>query len=92
MQAEGLSRESTLQSVTKGVSPVINIQGGIRGNHRCDEISTAFHGSIANVCPTEEILRCGTSRDLLRSVLSAIVASSRIILCGHSFGQVVAAD
>ena len=56
------------------------------------EISTAFHGSIANLTPTEEILRCGMSRGLLRSVLSAMGSSSSLILCGHSFGQVVAAD
>ena len=92
IRAERLSRKSTLQSITQGFGLVICLQGRIRGTLRFDEISTALHDSIANLCPTEDILRCGTSRGLLCSVLSAIGSNSRLILCGHSFGQVVAAD
>ena len=79
---------------TPNLDLVIGLHGGARGHHPFQEISRGFHGILLNLHPIEAFLRGGTSRALLCSTISAMskTKKSSLILCGHSFGQVVIAE
>ena len=77
-----------------GLDLLVGLHGGARGHHPFQEISRGFHGILLNLHPIEAFLCGGTSRALLCSTISAMskTKKSSLILCGHSFGQVVIAE
>ena len=79
---------------TPNLDLVIGLHGGARGHHLFQDISCSFHGILLNLHPIEAFLCGGTSRALLCSTISAMskTKKSSLILCGHSFGQVVIAE